>query len=414
MFDLTFDTYTVKSLTDHIAALIKGDTLLSDVWVEGEISNCRASANGHCYFTLKDANSQLSSVLFKRSAERQGFTPRDGEAVLAHGYIEVYGARGQYQLIVDRVRPVGIGDLYQRLEETTQRLAGEGLFDRENKRPLPAYPHRLGIVTSPDAAAYQDVQNVLRRRWPLLSVVLSPTLVQGDLAPLQIVRALERLNARDDIDLILICRGGGSIEDLWAFNDERVARAIAASRVPTIVGVGHETDTTLADHAADVRAPTPSAAAELLTPNRDDARMGLNMRRAALDATLRQSLSERADAVQQAERSLRRLSPVSQISIQRQRIDDISERLQRAQRSRLALLRERLAGRSASLAAADPHSLLRRGYALVRDNSTGAPISHSRQAPPPGTGITITFADGEIAARIEEKTDLDRYARTLF
>ena len=266
------DTCTVAELTTYIRELFESNEQLQDVWVEGEVSNFSKASSGHLYFTLKDSAAQIKCVMWRSSVERQTTIPQNGDAVLVHGAVSVYEVNGVYQLYADRIRPLGVGNLYQQFEELKARLTDEGLFDEARKRPIPDFPHQIGVVTSPEAAAFQDVQNVLRRRYPLVEVILSPCQVQGEAAPAQIVRAIERLNQYSQVDVILVCRGGGSIEDLWAFNDERVARAMVASRIPVVSGVGHETDFTIADFAADLRAPTPSAAAELMTPNIDDLR----------------------------------------------------------------------------------------------------------------------------------------------
>ena len=269
-------TVSVRELNAHIRQMFERDVTLQDIWVEGEISGFKQAPSGHYYFAMKDGKVLIDCAMWRSSAQQQPILPKDGDAVLAHGYVAIYEERSKYQFYVDRIRPLGVGDLYRQFELLKQKLAAEGLFDDERKRPLPVFPRKIGVVTSPNAAAFQDVLNVLRRRFPLVEVVLSPTLVQGADAPAQIVRALDRLSRRDDIDVIWVGRGGGSIEDLWAFNDEAVARAIVASRVPVISGVGHETDFTIADFAADLRAPTPSAAAELLTPDISEMQSGLD------------------------------------------------------------------------------------------------------------------------------------------
>src|SRR5690606_27051359 len=261
------DAFSVHQITIYIRDLIDQDPRLAGVVVEGEVSHFTRASSGHLYFTLKDDSAELRCVMWRSQAAWLGFEPQHGDAVLAHGQISVYEQRGQYQLMCDMLQPAGLGELNRQFELLKARLNAEGLFDEARKRPLPAFPRAVGVVTSPTTAAFQDVLNVIRRRYPLLPVVLSPTLVQGKEAPPQIIAALDRLNQRDDIDLILLVRGGGSLEDLWCFNDEAVVRAVAASRLPVVTGVGHEIDFTLVDFAADRRAPTPSAAAELITPD---------------------------------------------------------------------------------------------------------------------------------------------------
>jgi exodeoxyribonuclease VII large subunit len=414
------DALTVPQLNDRLKRLIEADPALNDVWVTGEISDWRRiPSSGHCYFSLKasDGSGQMiKGVMWRMNADRQarlGGLPQNGDAVQALGSVRLYENRSEYQLSVLAIQPIGVGALYAEFERLRLRLAAEGLFDEARKRPLPQLVQRIGIVTSPEAAVFQDVQQVLRRRYPLAALILSPCPVQGSDAPPQIVRAIERLNDRADVDVILVCRGGGSLEDLWCFNDERVARAIAASRIPVVSGVGHETDFTLADFAADVRAPTPSAAAEIVTPDIDALRAELRLRRRQLDS----AMSSRIDALrrQTEERAglLQRLSPAAQFGRYRQRLDDWSLRAGAAVRSRIQLLRAQLDGKAAALAAVDPRALLKRGYAIVTLNDSTR-ITSAAQNPPPGTAITLHFHDGDLTARIEDRELHGRYSRTLF
>ena len=258
--------WTVTDLTRYLRQLLEADSSLQGVWVQGEISNLSRPSSGHIYFTLKDSGASLRCVMWRNEAARLRFAPQDGMAIEAHGSISIYEAGGQYQLYADILRPLGEGALYQEFLRLKALLEAEGLFDPARKRSIPEFPRRIGIVTSPTGAALRDMLNTLRRRLPLAEVILAPTPVQGDEAPPGIVAALRSLNRVAAPDVILLARGGGSIEDLWAFNDERVVRAVTESAAPVITGVGHETDFTLADFAADLRAPTPTAAAELATP----------------------------------------------------------------------------------------------------------------------------------------------------
>lgn len=391
-------TYSVRELNAHIKRLFERDDSLQDVWVEGEISGFkRAEPSGHCYFTLKDGKSQIACVMWRSNAQMLALLPKDGDAALVHGSVTIYEERSTYQLYADRIRSVGIGDLYRQFELLKQKLDAEGLFDLERKRPLPIFPRRIGIVTSPNAAAFQDVLNVLRRRFPLAEVVLSPCLVQGIDAPPQIVRALERLDARDDIDVILVCRGGGSIEDLWAFNDEGVARAIAASRVPVVSGVGHEVDFTIADFAADLRAPTPSAAAELMTPDVAELQIGLERLDRHLTSVFDDSMLGRREALAEQTRALRGLSPQGRVRAYRQRIDDWGMRGAAAERGRLALLRERVEARRHALVAGSPQAILERGYALVTNRYTG---KRAKSIGDVHEDIIVQFHDGTISAKV--------------
>ncbi|HNB51361.1 MAG TPA: exodeoxyribonuclease VII large subunit, partial [Anaerolineales bacterium] len=261
-------TWSVTDLTRYMREMMESDHNLRDIWISGEISNVSTPKSGHLYFTLKDANASLKCVMWKPQVMRLRFLPREGDAIEVHGAISVYEQAGQYQLYADVIRQTGEGVLYQEFMRLKARLEMEGLFDESRKRPLPAWPRRIGLITSPTGAALQDMLNTLRRRFPLVEVILAPTAVQGVEAPPGIVRCLRTLNQWTPApDLIIVARGGGSIEDLWCFNDETVVRAVAASAIPVISGVGHETDFTLTDFAADLRAPTPTAAAELATPN---------------------------------------------------------------------------------------------------------------------------------------------------
>jgi len=405
--------YTVIELTTYIQDIILNDHRLQDVWVVGEVSNMTQAASGHWYFTLKDSKAQLQCVMWRSNTAKQAVVPREGDQIQVHGHIDIYPDRGVYQLYADDIRAAGIGNLYQQFEALKVKLQAEGLFDEARKRPLPSFPQKIGVVTSPTAAAFQDIQNVLRRRFPLAEVILSPTLVQGDEAPSQIVAAIERLNALADVDVILVTRGGGSIEDLWAFNDERVARAIAASRIPTVAGVGHEIDFTIADFVADRRAPTPSAAAEVITP--DSAELRADLRNLTTDLTTRieihiANLRRQLETVQ---RTMQLTSPQNRIANQRQRIDDLNRRLLSQLQAQFRQRRERLQSRTAALHAANPQAILERGYAIVYRSKDGSRIQSARSERP-GTGITVQLHDGELVARVEDKDTHERYTRTLF
>jgi len=393
------EPYTVSQLTGVIRRLIEGDPGLSDLWVEGEVSNFVRASSGHCYFTLKDAGSQLGCVMWRNVVGGQDYLPANGDLVLAHGRVGVYEAGGRYQLYVDRFRPAGVGDLYLQFERLKARLEAEGLFAPERKRPLPGLPRCIGVVTSPVAAALRDIINVLSRRYPLAKVLLSPALVQGDEAPPRIVAALAALDARDDVDVIIVARGGGSLEDLWAFNDERVARAVAACRHPVVCGVGHETDFSLADFAADVRAPTPSAAAEMVAPDREELRAQVLGLAGALSAMVQGAIEERRWRLAEQARALKHLSPAVQLAQARQRVDDLLGGAQAAMRHTLALRRERLGGLVGRLAGVSPLGTLERGYAIVRHRETGAVVRSVEQASP-GDPLGIRVVDGEFEVEV--------------
>jgi exodeoxyribonuclease VII large subunit len=397
------DAYSVHQLTLKIRDLLDADPALQDVWVEGEISNFKRHTSGHLYFTLKDDKSELPCVMWRSQAGYLGFEPRHGDAVLAHGHITVYEARGQYQLYADTLQPAGVGDLNRQYELLKARLDAEGLFDSARKRPIPLifFPRQIGIVTSPTTAAFQDVQNILRRRYPVADVILSPAQVQGKDAPPQIVDALRRLNDHTEVDVILLIRGGGSLEDLWCFNDERVVRAIVESRIPVVTGVGHEIDFTLVDFAADQRAPTPSAAAELVTPDGPLLRGTLNAIAAQLDSTLRVRLDDHHRALDTQRRLLARLSPLAQVRNTRQRVDDLVTRIDTRIGTRLERHRDRLQAQTRALEAANPMTLLERGYAiLVRGD--GQRVTRAQQAAE-GTTLHIMLRDGTLTATVRRR-----------
>ncbi|MEL7672120.1 MAG: exodeoxyribonuclease VII large subunit [Chloroflexota bacterium] len=393
---------TVRQITIYIRDLIDQDPRLGDVWVQGEISNFTRASSGHLYFTLKDESAELRCVMWRSQAAWLGFEPAHGDAVLAHGQISVYEQRGQYQLACDALQPAGLGELNRQFELLKARLFEEGLFDEARKRPLPLFPRQVGIVTSPTTAAFQDILNVIRRRFPLLSIVLCPALVQGKEAPPQLIAALERLNRRDDIDLILLVRGGGSMEDLWCFNDEALVRAVAASRIPVVTGVGHEIDFTLVDFAADRRAPTPSAAAEMVTP--DGALLAQQV--SGLQARLGGALSGRLDSMRQdvetGRRWLARLSPIYRVQNTRQRVDDLTARVETSARHSLLVGRQRVEALTRALHAASPLGLLARGYAIVTRASDGARVSSAQDAAE-GTSITVTLRDGRLIAAVRQR-----------
>ncbi len=390
--------WTVGELSAYVRQMFDLDYRLRDMDVSGEISNFTRAASGHLYFTLKDSAAQLKCVMWRSQAERLRFRPTEGDAVIAHGRVSVYEVGGVYQLYVDHLQPAGRGDLAAAFERLKDKLAGEGLFDADHKRPIPGFARKIGIVTSADAAALRDILNVLQRRNPLVSVLIAPTLVQGEQAPAQIVRALRRLDERDDIDLILIARGGGSIEDLWAFNDERVARAIYEARHPIISGVGHETDFTITDFVADLRAPTPSAAAELAVPDLAGVRPALAQMDVALTATLFDGLALRREAVRSRIQLLALLSPRRLLDSDRQQVDALTGRLDRSIRRAVDRQRGRLAVAGAALSAVSPLATLARGFAIVRD-ADGRLIRAVSEARP-GATITIQVSDGAFGAQV--------------
>ncbi len=392
--------WTVSELTRYIRELFEIDGRLQAVEVSGEISNFTRARSGHLYFTLKDEAAQLKCVMWRSAAERLLFWPAEGDAVVAYGRISVYEAGGVYQLYVNRLEPAGRGDLAQAFEQLKQKLAGEGLFDASHKKPIPPFPRKIGVVTSADAAALRDILHVLRRRYPLAAVLVAPTLVQGKDAPPQIIRALQWLDGRNDIDLIILARGGGSIEDLWAFNDEQLARAIFAARHPIISGVGHEVDFTIADFVADLRAPTPSAAAELAVPDVAELAPALATIQAALATVMEARIEQARWQVQALNRNLAHLSPRRRLDNDRQRADVLLERLDGGMRLRLERAQNRLGLAQARLAGVSPLATLSRGYAIVR--RPDGRIIRSARAVTAGDKLAVQVADGRFGVKVEE------------
>src|SRR5713226_8907063 len=314
---------SVTQVSRYLKEVLETDELLQDVWVRGEISGCRIYSSGHCYFTLKDAEAQLPCVFF-RNARMRSAAPelRDGIAIAANGRISLYERDGKLQLYVENVELIGEGALFLRLEQLKTRLAAEGLFDASRKRSLPPFPTVVGIVTSPQAAALRDMLRVLRTRFPLARVILSPTLVQGVEAPAAIAAALDLLNAQGEAEVVILGRGGGSIEELWAFNEEVVARAIARSRIPVISGVGHETDFTIADFVADYRASTPTAAAAAAVPDIEEWRSDILEKQQTLTSLMQEYLSELSEQLERTQSDLLRASPQNLLDRRRQQLDD--------------------------------------------------------------------------------------------
>jgi exodeoxyribonuclease VII large subunit len=394
---LNTEPLSVSDVTAMVKSLIEGDDRLVDVRVQGEISNLARPASGHIYFTLKDAKSQIKCAMWKTQVVRMRSIPQNGDSVVARGRVNVYERDGVYQLYVDAMTPIGQGDLSAEFERLKSKLQAEGLFDRP-KRELPEFPRIIGVVTSPSAAAYQDILNVLRRRFPIAEVLLSPTSVQGEEAPAQIVRAIERFDSNVKPDVILVARGGGSLEELWAFNDERVARAVAASVIPVVSGVGHEIDFTLTDFAADVRAPTPSAAAELVTPDVNDLRLSIDALSLELDRRTRLRLQGERVTLNEFQRALRLLSPKNRLDRTRETLIELKRRVDSAFANRTILDRTRLESLHARLNAISPDATLARGYAIVRRKKDGGFVRSVKDVHA-NDALRIRVSDGEIDAQ---------------
>jgi exodeoxyribonuclease VII large subunit len=397
-------TWTVSRLTQYIRTLLESDVALQDVWVQGEISNLGRPASGHLYFSLKDAGASLRAVMWKGDARRLTLPLQDGMEIEAHGRIGVYEPQGQYQFYADLIRPLGEGLLYQEFLRLKALLEAEGLFAVDRKRPIPELPRKIGIVTSATGAALRDMLNTLRRRLPLVEVILAAAPVQGEEAPPRLVSALASLDLFQP-DVILLARGGGSIEDLWAFNDERVVRAVAASNTPVISGVGHETDFTLCDFAADLRAPTPTAAAELATPiTIHDLFAQLQGMKTRLAASTLALLAAQQTGLAASAARLRFASPLRRIQTDRQRLDDFARREISSLQHRLALDESRLKGFAHRLEALNPLAVLGRGYALVTRQADGKLVSQVRQAKS-GDEIQIRVSDGAFDAVVSKEKE---------
>lgn len=361
---------TISALTTYIVALFERDDHLRDVAVVGEVSNWRRAASGHIYFSLKDSGAAIASVMWRGHAAAHTWLPREGDQIIAFGYVGVYPERGTYQLYVNRIQPAGRGQLYVQFERLKAQLEQDGLFDAARKRPLPPAPKRIGIVTSRDAAALRDILQVLTERWPLIDVLLFPTLVQGNDAAGQIADMIRTANRYaeevEPLDLLIVARGGGSIEDLWAFNDERVAYAVAESALPVVAGVGHETDFTIIDFVADLRAPTPSAAAAAVVPDRAEvlARLYAYQEWMANDAA--QRLADQRRQLSEATARLRRIHPQRRLDLQRQRLEDRMVRLHGSMVRRMERKRGRAEAARQKLDALNPARVLGRGYSIVQ------------------------------------------------
>jgi exodeoxyribonuclease VII large subunit len=392
----TQTAYTVSQVATYLKDLLENDPSLSDLWVRGEVSNHVRAGSGHHYFTLRDAEGAMRCVQF-RPARGAEFL-QDGAEVLAHGRVSIYTVRGDLQFYVDMVKPEGVGALQQAFEALRRQLDSEGLFSVARKRELPPFPKRIGVVTSPTGAVIQDITNVLQRRYPLVELILAATAVQGDAAAPGIVEAIGALNLDPGIDVIIVARGGGSLEDLWAFNEEIVARAIFGSEIPVVSGVGHETDVTITDLVADVRAPTPSAAAEIVVPDRREL--------AAAVAGFANRLSDRASRqttdhrmrLEQAVDRLAFLAPETRHP--GQRVDELLRAAGQALGQSLAIHRERLRSLELQLSALDPSAILSRGYAVVRGEN-GSIISSVTDLAP-GDSFELALMNGEVSAEAIE------------
>ena len=394
--------FAVSQINQYIKQQLDGDLLLQDLCISGELSNYKIYPSGHHYFTLKDAEGALRAVMFRGSAGRLRFRPENGMKVLATGRITVYPRDGAYQLYCNSLVPDGVGDLYVAFEQLTAKLQAEGLFDPAHKKPLPPYPHRIAIITSSAGAAIHDMLRILNRRYPLSKVMLLPVRVQGAEAPAEIAGAIRYANRWHLADVIITGRGGGSMEDLWAFNDERVARMIYASEIPVVSAVGHEPDVTISDFVADRRAATPSNAAEIVAPDQQELRQRLDAMQLRMLQSLQKQLQVDRRQVQLLSQARVLQDPMNYVLERRTRLAQLQKQLASAMRQRLAADRERFAKRAAALDAMSPLKVLGRGYALVKN---GQKLVKSTNDAKPGDRLTLQLSDGTLPAIVARLTE---------
>ena len=416
-------TLTVTAVNSYIKALLVSDGNLSDIWVEGEISNFKRHISGHCYFTLKDAESVLKCVMFRTAAARLPFLPENGMKVLARGNISVYERDGAYQLYVEHIEAGGTGALYIAFEQLKAKLSREGLFDPAHKKPIPRLPQRVGVITSPTGAVIKDIMNVTYRRFPTMRLALFPVSVQGTEASGQIADALRFVNEKQLCDVIILARGGGSLEELWAFNEERTARAVYGSGIPVISAVGHEVDFTIADFVADLRAPTPSAAAELCAPDIRDLKERVLQQRAALDRQLQARFTHLSQSLSGLQKRLGSMEPDKQIELYCQRLSGLQKRLElsagrtvslweqkhsqlvqnlyRNGRQLVEKKEERCFRQMAALEALSPLKVLTRGYSITR--SAAGKILYSPDQVKDGDKVTTRLAQGELVSIVQKE-----------
>ena len=394
--------FAVSQINQYIKQQLDGDLLLQDLCISGELSNYKIYPSGHHYFTLKDAEGALRAVMFRGSAGRLRFRPENGMKVLATGRITVYPRDGAYQLYCNSLVPDGVGDLYVAFEQLKAKLQAEGLFDPAHKKPLPPYPHRIAIITSSAGAAIHDMLRILNRRYPLSKVMLLPVRVQGAEAPAEIAGAIRYANRWHLADVIITGRGGGSMEDLWAFNDERVARMIYASEIPVVSAVGHEPDVTISDFVADRRAATPSNAAEIVAPDQQELRQRLDAMQLRMLQSLQKQLQVDRRQVQLLSQARVLQDPMNYVLERRTRLAQLQKQLASAMRQRLAADRERFAKRAAALDAMSPLKVLGRGYALVKNVQK---LVKSTNDAKPGDRLTLQLSDGTLPAIVARPTE---------
>lgn len=391
------EALSVSELTAQMKGLVEQS--FPDVWVAGEVSNLSRPSSGHCYLTLKDDGAQLRAVVWRGTTSRLKFQLADGMQLICHGRMDLYAPRGSYQLVIDQAQPLGVGELELAFRQLKEKLAGEGLFDQDRKQPLPAMPTRLAVVTSPTGAAVRDFLEVLRRRWPAAEVTILPARVQGEGAAAQIAAAIQLANrVKPKFEVLIVTRGGGGLEDLWAFNEAAVVRAIAASRVPTVSAVGHEIDVTLADLAADVRAATPTEAAERVAPSADE--LGLRVQAIGDRARLAlvRAIQRRSERLQSLAMRRPLARPFALLEDHARRLDELDATAARSIRETCRHHGQRLATLAGKLDSLSPLAVLGRGYSLVQ--TTDGQLVRTTKQLKPGETITVRFAKGQVDATV--------------
>jgi len=392
--------YSVSRLNREVRTLLESG--LGTLWVQGEISNLARPASGHWYFSLKDRDAQIRCAMFRQRNVLSRFAPREGQLVVAFGRVSLYEPRGDYQLLVELLEDAGVGALQRAFDELKARLAAEGLFAPERKRPLPSAPRRIGVITSPTGAAIRDIVQVLRRRCPAAEILIYPSPVQGAAAAAALIAAVELAGTRAEVDVLILARGGGSIEDLWAFNDELLARAILASPIPIVTGIGHEIDFTIADFVADLRAPTPSAAAQLVAPDAAVWRRRLEQLLARFAAAARRALRSEQSRLEAVTRRLNLSHPGARLQQHSQRLDELEARLRLSVRARIAAGSARLESAARALQAVSPLATLERGFAVITRARDGALITDAAQLAA-GEAFDARLAHGSLRATVLER-----------
>ena len=393
--------YTVSEVTHFIRQILEAEDILQGIWIRGEVSNLRQPSSGHIYFTLKDKQSQLRSVMFKGDSLSLKFKLEDGLSVLSFGSISVYERAGQYQLYVRELQPEGLGALYLAFEQLKEKLEKEGLFEKAHKKPIPKFPQKIGVITSLTGAAVRDILTTIERRFDSVFLILVPAVVQGEEAKKSIVQALSLINKLKDVDVVILARGGGSLEELWAFNEELVARAIYDSRIPVVTGIGHETDLTIADLTADLRAPTPTAAAEQVVPQKEELSKYLASQRSYLKQIMSKNLNAFRYRLENLKQSSVFRAPLDKTLQYRQQVDELNNKLNLYFSYNLKSKREALLNLSGKLEVLSPLSVISRGYSICQradDKRIVRKISDTKV----GERIEVKVLDGKIISGVEE------------